>query len=95
MMCRDDVGETVAILLDSPFELELEPVLDFLSMGGGRVDVLDLLSPFNSVPLFVPAERGLVGVGVTELASSSPVLGEESASVGELGACETEEVGVS
>lgn len=88
---RDDAGGIVAILEDLPLEPEPEPELDFFSIGGRRVDVVDLFS-FERVLLCAPAERGLVGVGVTELASSSPVLDEGPGSVGAVGACEAKEV---
>lgn len=93
---RDDAGGIVAILEDLPLEPEPEPELDFFSIGGRRVDVVDLRFSFERVLLCTPAERGLVGVGVTELASSSPVLDEGPGSVGAVeavGACEAKEVG--
>ena len=90
---RDDAGGIVAILEGLPLEPEPEPELDFFSIGGRRVDVVDLLFSFERVLLCAPAERGLVGVGVTELASSSPVLDEGPGSVGAVGACEAKEVG--
>ena len=90
---RDDAGEMAAILEDLPLEPETEPELDFLSIGGGCMDVVDLLPCFERALLCAPAVRGFVGVGVTELASSSLVVGESPAPVGEVGACEAEEVG--
>ncbi len=86
----DDAGETVGNFEDLPPEPEVEPELDFFSIGGGRMEGLDPRFSFKLELPFVPAESGLVGVGVTELASSSPGLGEHSDSVGEVGACEAE-----
>ena len=89
----DDAGETVANFKYLPPEPEVEPELDFFSMGGGRVEGLDRRFSFKLELPFEPAESGLVGVGVTERAPSSLGLGEQSDSVGEVGACEAE-VGV-
>ena len=80
---RDDAGERAAILEDLPLEPETEPELESLNVGGGCV----------TRSLRERAARGLEGVGVTELASSSLVVGESPAPVGEVGACEAEEVG--
>ena len=68
----DDAGETVANFEELPPEPEVEPELDFFSIGGGRMEGLDPRFSFKLELPFVPAESGLVGVGVTELASSSP-----------------------
>lgn len=91
----DDAGETVTSFENLSPELEVEPELDFFSMGGGRTGALDSRFSFRFELPFVPAESGLVGVGVTEVATSSLELGERSDSVGEVGDCEAEvEAGV-
>ena len=80
----DDAGQTVPSFEDLSPEPEVELELDFFNIGGGRMGGLDLRCSFKSELPFVPAESGLVGVGVTEVATS--FLG----SVGEVGACEAE-----
>ena len=85
----DDARETVASFENLPLEPEVEPELDFFSIGGGRTGGLDRFSFELELP-FVPTESGLVRVGVSELGSTSFGLGEQSDSVGEIGACEAE-----
>ena len=86
----DDAGETVVNFENLPPEPEVEPELDFFSIGGGRMEGLVPRFSFELELPFEPAESGLVGVGVTERAPSSLGLGEQSDSVGEVGACEAE-----
>ena len=85
----DDAGLPVTSFENLSPEPEVEPELNFFNIGGGRLGGLDPRFSFKFELLFVPADSGLVGVGVTEVATS--FLG----SVGEVGACEPEaEVGV-
>ena len=86
----DDAGEKVATFEKLLPEPEVEPELDFFSIGGGRMEGLDPRFSFKLELRFEPAESGLGGVGVTDLAPSSLGLGEQSDSVGEVGACEAE-----
>ena len=85
----DDARETVANFENLPLEPEVEPELDFFSIGGGRTGGMDRFSFELELP-FVLTESGLVFVGVSELGSTSFELGELSDSVGEIGACEAE-----
>ena len=89
LVSLDDARETVPNFEKLPPEPEVEPELDFFSIGGGRMGGLDRFSFELELP-FVPTESGLVGVGVSELGSTSFELGEQSDSVGEIGACEAE-----
>ena len=82
----DDEGETAANFKNLLPEPEVEPELDFFSIGGGRMAGLDARFSFKIELPFVPAESGLVVVGVTELAPYSLGLGEQPDSVGEVGA---------
>ena len=91
----DDAGETVTNFENLSPEPEVEPELDFFSIGGGRIGGFGPRFSFKFELPFVPAESGLVGVGVTEVATSFLRLGDLSDSVGEIGACEAEvEAGV-
>ena len=85
----DGARATLANFEKLPPEPEVEPELDFFSIGGGRMGVLDRFSFELELP-FVPTESGLISVGVSELGSTSFGLGEQSDSVGEVGACEAE-----
>ena len=71
----DDARETVANFENLPPEPEVEPELDFFSIGGGRMGGLDRFSFELELP-FVPTASGLVCVGVSELGSTSFELGE-------------------
>lgn len=82
----DDAGETVANFENLLPEPEVEPELEFFSIGGGRMGGLDPRFSFKLELPFVPAESGLVVVGVTDLASYSLGLGEQTDEVGEVGA---------
>ena len=85
----DDARDTALNFENLPPEPEVEPELNFFSIGGGRMWVLDRFSFELELP-FVPTESGLGRVGVSELGSFSFGLGEQSDSVGEIGACEAE-----
>ena len=72
-----EAGERIDELLDG----RLEPELNFLRIGGGRVVVARLFS-FGLMVSSRDASEGLVGVGVTEVSSTSslpwtrPALGD-------------------
>ena len=56
------------IKTEEPMKDELEPELEFFSIGGGRVVIVRLFS-FGWVVAFADARRGLWGVGVIETSS--------------------------
>ena len=72
-----EAGERIDELLDG----RLEPELNFLRIGGGRAVVVRLFS-FGLIVASGDASEGLVGVGVTEVSSTSslpwirPAVGE-------------------
>lgn len=61
-----EAGERIDELLDG----RLEPELNFLRIGGGRAVVVRLFS-FGSIVASGNTAEGLVGVGVTEVSSTS------------------------